>query len=71
MTTPTISANGRFVAFRWDGYDPTRDGTQHIYLHDRWTAQAKRISTDATHWEADEVYWGNNAALSSDGRIVA
>ena len=39
---PALSADGRYVAFRWDGYaDPQRYFTNwHIYLADRGTGAA-------------------------------
>ena len=73
-TPPTISANGRYVAFRWDGLpDPQRYFSNwNIYVSDRSTLDTTRISDDTTNWEPhDDSYLGNNAALSADGRYVA
>jgi len=73
-TPPTLSANGRYVGFRWDGL-PDPDSYFYywnIYVTDRSTLATKRISSDATNWEPhDDSYLGNNAALSAGGRYVA
>lgn len=72
--TPTLSPDGRYVAYRSSGYADGRgySWNWNIFLHDRATSRTRRISTDATDWEPrDEIYWGNDAAVSADGRYVA
>jgi Tol biopolymer transport system component len=55
---PSISANGRFVAFH----------TGYVYVHDRRTGRTRRVSVGASGEGANDVAW--LGALSADGRFV-
>ncbi len=72
--TPSISADGRYVAFRSlsdnlidDNED--KDGFMDVFLKDTLTGTVTRISTDAT----GELHKGDSwsPAVSADGRYVA
>ena len=56
---PSLSADGRFVAFFSGATDLVPDGSTGVFIHDRQTA--------TTEW----VVAGNMPALSADGRFVA
>lgn len=68
---PTLSANGRFVAFTSGAAltGPDTNSTSDVFVHDRESGTTTRISDSASGAE------GNNgsvaASLSSDGRYVA
>ncbi|MBP0002854.1 MAG: PD40 domain-containing protein [Cyanobacteria bacterium SBC] len=69
---PTISADGRFVAF--ESYadnlvpgDTTRSYTD-IFVHDRITGQTTRVSVAEDGTESN--HYSNNANLSGNGRYV-
>lgn len=71
-STPVISANGRFVAFRSDATNlviGTNSGASDIYVKDLQTGATIRVSTSS------EGALGNkdstNPAISADGRFVA
>lgn len=70
--TPSISADGRFVAF---GSGSTRlvrgdtNGTRDIFVHDRYTGQTVRASVDSAGVEANAA--SAEPAISGDGRYVA
>ena len=70
---PTLSPDGRYVGFRWNSWDNDHYGpAPDVYVADRASGAVERISTDATDWEPhDEDYFGNNVAISADGRYVA
>lgn len=68
---PSISADGRFVAFYSDASNLVpgdTNGAADVILHDRRSGATKRVSVTATGAEAN----GDNLrpALSADGRIV-
>jgi hypothetical protein len=69
---PSISSDGRFVAFICEASnlvpgDTNDDGD--IFVHDRQTSQTTRVSVDSlgVQGNADSAF----AAISSDGRFVA
>lgn len=69
---PTISANGRFVAFRSnssDLVDQDKNNVADIFVHDRQTKQTRRISvaSDGTESNADSFA----PSISENGRFVA
>lgn len=69
---PSISANGRFVAFwSWASNLVTGDtnGLPDVFLQDRLTGQTTRVSVDSSGDQAD--YGGSYASISADGRFVA
>lgn len=71
-SVPSISANGRYVAFRSyaDNLVPgDNNGTRDIFLHDLLTSQTTRISVDSSGIEGnDNSYF---LSISFDGRYVA
>ncbi|HET6162167.1 MAG TPA: hypothetical protein VFG37_00760 [Planctomycetota bacterium] len=69
---PTISADGRFVAFSSDATNLVPgdvNGTQDVFVHDRLTGTTKRVSVDSSGGEADAAC--DKAVISGDGRFVA
>ena len=58
---PSISANGRYVAFRFNSWD--------IYLHDRQTGQTSRVSVNSQGIPGNGQ--SEYPAISGDGRYVA
>jgi Tol biopolymer transport system component len=70
---PSISANGRFIAFSSKAPNLTRgDTTGHrdIFVHDRRTGRTKRVSESPGGGPADGQSDGS-PAISSTGRFVA
>lgn len=71
-TEPSISANGRWVAFKSlasNLVDNDTNGWSDIFVHDRLTAQTTRVSVASNGGQAD---WESmNPAISADGRQVA
>jgi Tol biopolymer transport system component len=71
-TDPTISGNGRFVAFRSSATNLDVGDTNNshdIFVHDRWTGLTERvsISSDGTEGFGDSL----SPSISCDGRFVA
>jgi Tol biopolymer transport system component len=69
---PSISADGRFVAFSSAAPDLVAGDTNNlidIFVHDRMTGQTTRVSVDSTGAQA---MGGNSSApaISADGRFV-
>jgi Tol biopolymer transport system component len=69
---PTISADGRYVAFESDASNLVADDTNGVcdaFVHDRQTGETTRVSvaTDGTQGECGS--WA--ASISTDGRYVA
>ena len=70
--SPSISADGRFVAFDSSATNLVSgdtNGVLDIFLHDRQTGQTSRVSVDTNGIQANaksEDYW-----LSANGRFVA
>jgi Tol biopolymer transport system component len=71
---PSISANGRFIAFSSKAPNLTRRGdtTGHrdIFVHDRTTGRTKRVSVSPDGGPADGQSDGS-PAISATGRFVA
>jgi Tol biopolymer transport system component len=70
---PSISANGRFVAFASEatnlvGSDDT-NGFRDVFVHDRNTGTTTRVSVDSAGAEGDSVSF--NPSISANGRFVA
>src|SRR5262249_33256553 len=68
---PSISADGRFVAFESRATNLVVGDTnkkQHVYVHDRQTGETTRMSISTEGLEADR----NSGApsISADGRLV-
>jgi Tol biopolymer transport system component len=69
---PTISADGRYVAFSSEATNLVAgdtNGTQDVFVHDRLTGTTKRMSVDSGGAEADAAC--DKAVISADGRFVA
>jgi Tol biopolymer transport system component len=69
---PSISADGRFVAFRSLASNLVPDdtnGTTDVFVHDRKTGTTTRVSVDSAGAEADGQSF--EAAISDGGRYVA
>jgi hypothetical protein len=71
---PSISADGRFVAFNSDAWDLVPDDTnddRDVFVHDRLTATTERVSVASTGGQGNSYsgYWG--PSISVDGRFVA
>jgi Tol biopolymer transport system component len=68
---PSISADGRFVAFRSSASNLVADdtnGVDDIFVHDRETGETIRASVTTDGAEADRIsYWPR---MSADGRFV-
>jgi Tol biopolymer transport system component len=69
---PSISADGRFVAF--ESYASNlvpedTNGVEDVFVHDRETGETTRASVDSSGGQADRV--SMFARLSADGRYVA
>jgi Domain of unknown function DUF11/WD40-like Beta Propeller Repeat len=72
---PTISANGRFVAFASEARNlvtgDTNAGTD-IFVRDRATNQTTRVSVDSAGMQGNGGYFnGRLPSISADGRFVA
>ena len=69
---PSISADGRYVAFRSEAEDLVPDDTnfhEDIFVHDRQTGQTTRVSVASDGTQAN---WHSDApSISADGRYVA
>lgn len=69
---PTVSANGRFIAFHSDASNLAAgdfNSNRDIFLHDRQTAQTSILSV--THLGNSGNGRSDDPAISSDGRFVA
>jgi WD40 repeat protein len=69
---PTVSADGRFVAFASyaDNLVPgDTNSWSDIFVHDRQTGMTYRVSVDSSGAEGND--WSNRASISADGRHVA
>lgn len=68
--TPTISADGRFVAFTsyaWN-FVPGNSVRPDVFVHDRLTGSIERVSVDSSGADANGGSYGSS--LSADGRFV-
>jgi Tol biopolymer transport system component len=69
---PSISGNGRFVAFQSeaDNLVPSdTNGRADVFVHDRVTGETKRVSVASDGTEANAS--SDQASISADGRYVA
>jgi len=69
---PSISADGRCVAFRSDGSNLVPADTNDlcdIFVHDRQTGQTERVSVASDGTQGDD--WCGDPSISADGRYVA
>jgi Tol biopolymer transport system component len=69
---PSISADGRYVAFESYANNLVIDDTNFrwdIFVHDRNTGQTNRVSVDSGGIEGNKD--SNNPSISADGRYVA
>ncbi|NQT21413.1 MAG: hypothetical protein HQ592_17030, partial [Planctomycetes bacterium] len=69
---PSISAAGRFVAFKSTASNLVpgdTNGTGDIFVHDRQTGQTERVSVASDGTEGNG--WSYAASMSADGRFVA
>jgi Tol biopolymer transport system component len=69
---PSISADGRYVAF--DSFAANlvigdTNGTYDVFVHDRVTGVTERVSVDSSGAEANDA--NGYPAISADGRFVA
>jgi Tol biopolymer transport system component len=70
--TPSISADGRFVAFRsfaTNLVDGDTNDLQDVFVHDRQTGTTTRVSVDSLGGQADDDSFA--PSISADGRFVA
>lgn len=68
---PSISADGRYVAFSSDATNLVGDDTNKkadVFVHDRWTRRTERVSVAASgaQGEGDHLF----SCISADGRYV-
>lgn len=69
---PSISADGRFVAFfsyATNLVSGDTNGVEDIFLHDRQTGSTTRVSVASDSTEGND--WSAWSAISSDGRFIA
>jgi len=69
---PSISADGRFVAYESDASNLVigdTNGSSDVFVHDRATGTTERVSTDSTGAQANS--FSLYGAVSGDGRFVA
>ena len=69
---PSISGDGRFVAFRSVASNLVRgdrNGLEDVFVHDRASGLTERVSVGASGQEANGPSFSNN--ISGDGRLVA
>jgi|UPI000360F8E4 Tol biopolymer transport system component len=69
---PTLSADGRFVAFQSYSSNLVPGDTNNwrdVFVHDRVTGVTERVSVDSNGVQGN--YGGYRAAISADGRFVA
>ncbi|MEG4528987.1 calcium-binding protein [Microcoleus sp. D2_18a_D3] len=72
-TAPSISANGRFVAFSSEATNLVpgdTNNTNDIFVRDSLTDTTTRVSVDSAGNQGNK-YSGNNPSISADGRFVA
>jgi Tol biopolymer transport system component len=70
--SPSISADGRYVAFQSDASNLVpgdTNGDADIFVHDRQTGDTTRVSVDSAGNQANG--WSGKPSISGDGRYVA
>jgi Tol biopolymer transport system component len=75
-THPSISADGRYVAFESDASNLVSgetNGIVDVFVHDRQSGQTTRVSvaSDGTQGNSGSYYGSYNPSISADGRYVA
>ncbi|MBN1836665.1 MAG: PD40 domain-containing protein [Spirochaetales bacterium] len=71
---PSISADGRYVAFHSNCTNLVSGDTNmadDVFVHDRQTGTTSRVSVDASGIETNQFGNSGSARLSSDGRYAA
>ena len=71
-TSPSISADGRFVTFATGAgnlVDGDTNETRDVFVHDRQTGQTTRVSVASDGTEANS--YSDSCFISADGRFVA
>jgi uncharacterized repeat protein (TIGR01451 family) len=69
---PSISADGRYVAFNSQAADLVGGDTNNyddVFVYDRLTGQTTRVSVSSTGAQGSS--WSENPSISADGRYVA
>jgi len=69
---PSISADGRYVAFWSNASNLVADdtnGTSDVFVHDRQTGATRRVSVDSSGAQGNDYSF--SPAISADGRYVA
>jgi Tol biopolymer transport system component len=69
---PSVSANGRYVAFAYDGQDLVKNDTNtrtDVFVHDRWKKKTRLVSRKSNGTQREG--WSENPSLSADSRYVA
>jgi Tol biopolymer transport system component len=69
----SISANGRFVAFRSDAANLVpgdSNGVPDVFVHDRQTGATERVSVDSAGNEGNGLSQNEAGSISADGRFV-
>lgn len=72
--TPTISADGRYVAFATHATNlvpPDTIDTFEVFVHDVATGRTRRVSVTNSGAPADSYSGGGGPKISADGRHVA
>jgi Tol biopolymer transport system component len=72
--SPSISSDGKFVAFQSDatnlvGVGNDTNGSTDIFVHDLQTGETTRVSVDSTGTQGDNHSY--SPSISSDGKFVA
>jgi Tol biopolymer transport system component len=70
-SNPSLSADGRFVAFESDASNLVAgdtNGTRDIFVYDTQTRNIRRVSVDASGNQGNG--YSRNASISADGRFV-
>ena len=71
-TSPSISADGRYVAFQSAATDLVKNdgnGATDVFVHDRKTRKTRRVSVSSNGAEAFDT--STKASISGNGRFVA
>jgi Tol biopolymer transport system component len=72
INTPSISSDGRYVAFVSTASNLVRgdtNGVPDVFVHDRQTGVTRRVSVSSTGSQSNG--WSFNQSISADGRYVA
>jgi Tol biopolymer transport system component len=73
-SAPSISSNGRYVAFFSDSPNLVADDTNHagdVFVHDRVTGMTERVSVNSAGEEGHSFLGSDRANISANGRYVA